>query len=811
MKLSFVIPCYNVESHVAKCLDSILIQPFHDYEVIVVDDGSTDGTGRILEEYARLDTRFRILKKENGGQGSARNLGVKNARGEYIWFVDSDDWIAGSPVLRLTRILENAKPDVLVINFEFSFDGAPAQPSSLVPSELVGRLVSPMESVGTFASISCWNTPPWRLISRRQHLLDHDIRFAEGVFYEDHPYAIKLMLTAKNVYVDGGISYAYYQRENSTTKLNDKKAFDFITIRQLCLALFREFGVYERFASIVVGYVAPSSFYAAHVAEPFRAEFIDRLHRELTTEESAFVETHGDWDARLLLKAVKAKDVGLIDRQRSWLRIRHRYSFAGLRRFGARAFQKAIRGTARALGALKTTLIRSVSHAGFDAGGKRFLSLGVGVRVEPICIDVRVAQESRPYVTVGDYSHVGGTYVFERGVGSVTVGARSSIGGGTTIICTQKDGIHIGDRVMLSWGCTVSDSNAHSLNPEIRANDAYEWKCGADQGRIGAYKDWSQVHSARVRIENDAWLGFESVVLKGVTIGRGAVVGARSVVTRDVAPYTIVAGNPARFLGLAPRDKWSWQDIVQAFQGDPAMQQMLKDAYLHRDVFDSLIRFRSTEEFSQTLAEIRRYAPGAKTIADVGGASGVMSMALALEGFDVTLIEPDEGDIVGVASAYALLKRVANELDPTVSERFRVLNASIETAQLSASVDIVYCRQVVHHFRDPVRCLKKIRALLTDGGLVLLLREHVIFDEADLEFFLNHHPFHAYTGGENAYRAEQYREFLVNAGFEFECEYAFSDSPINYFPHTKNTAEAIDERLVAGRPYSFVARKRGLA
>ncbi|WP_341679173.1 glycosyltransferase [Niveibacterium sp. SC-1] len=810
MKISFVIPCYNVENHLVKCLDSILRQPFDDYEVVAVDDGSTDGTAKILSDYCRIDARLRVITKENGGQGSARNLGVQNARGEYVWFVDSDDWLLQFAVPRLARILDKHKPDVLVLNFEYSFDDAPAQPSSLVPSHLTGRLIEPRESADTFSSVSCWNTPPWRLISRREHLAAHDIRFAEGVFYEDHPYAIKLMLTARSAYIDGGVSYAYYQRATSTTKLNDKKAFDFIAIRRMCLALFREFGVYESFAPIVVSYVAPFSFYSAHVAAPFRADFIKRMNSELSLDEAKFVSLHGAWDAQLFVAAARAEDPKLIERRLAWQRLRHRYTWTGLRRFSARAVRRTARATVGRIATAKSWLLRSVAHAGFDPGGRRFLTVGQGVRVEPICIDVRVNQEDRSYVSVGDYSHVGGTYVFERGIGRISIGEKSSIGGGTTLICTQEEGIHIGSRVMLSWGCTISDSNAHSLNPELRANDAYDWKCGADQGRIGAFKDWSHVRSAPIRIENDAWLGFDSVVLKGVTIGRGAVVGARSVITRDVAPYNIVAGNPAKFISLVPRDRWSWQDIVEAFQGIPDKQQMLKDAYLCRDIFDSLQRYRLTEEFSETLREMRERAPKARSIADIGGGSGIMAMAFALEGYDVWLIEPTVGEIVGVASARNLLRRVAEEIDPSVSDRFHIVNEPIENASLTAPVDIAYCRQVVHHFRDPTQCLSKIGDLLSENGLALLLREHIVFDNADLQFFLANHPFHAYTGGEMGYQPADYRQFLASAGFLLEQEYAFADTAINHFPHSKATVESLDERQIAGRPYSFIARKGSL-
>lgn len=101
---------------------------------------------------------------------------------------------------------------------------------------------------------------------------------------------------------------------------------------------------------------------------------------------------------------------------------------------------------------------------------------------------------------------------------------------------------------MFSWGCTVIDNDAHSLNSFERINDVNDWKRGVDENKVGFYKNWEKVKSAPIKICDKAWIGFNSIILKGVTIGEGAIVGAGSVVTKDVLPYSIVAGNPAKFI-----------------------------------------------------------------------------------------------------------------------------------------------------------------------------------------------------------------------------------------------------------------------
>lgn len=811
MSISFIIPAYNSQASLGKCLDSILRQPYDDYEVIVVNDGSTDDTQQIIEQYQRLDHRVTCIYQENSGQGAARANGLAQATGDYVWFVDSDDWLLPSVLPRISRILWQEDPDVLLANFEFTFDDQASAPSSLVPPHLAGKCISPTADSGTFAAVSCWNTPPWRLISRRKHLLEYGITFAKGVFYEDHPFAIHLMLTAQRVYIDPSISYGYYQRATSTTKTNDQKAFDFLTVRKICLDLFKRFDQYESLAPIVAGYILPANFFSAHVSEPYQQEFIQRLHDDMQPGDLEFAEERGDWAIKLFAKAVRSKDPSIISRTLNAQRIRAKYSRTGAKRFVSRVKNAVIRRAVARLMQLKQLMLNPMRHVGVDASGHRFLKAGIGTRVEPIYIDVRIAIENRPYVTVGEYSHIGGTYVFERGIGSVTIGDKSSIGSGCKFICAQEGGIHVGNNVMLSWDCTIMDSNAHSLDPDIRANDAYDWKAGVDAGRMGAYKDWSQVSSAPIHIEDNVWVGFECAILKGVRIGKGAVIGARSMVTRDVAPYCVFAGSPARFVSYVPKERWTWEEIIHASQGNPAMNAVLRDSYLHHDLIGSLRRFMATEEFTLTLAEFKSTAPTAKSILDIGGAGGVMAIAFALSGYEVTLAEPSSDDIVGTGAARKLLALATEEFDASLTERVQIQQAPIETLSTNERYDIVYCRQVVHHFRDPVAALRKIHSLMSDDGAAFFVREHVIFDDADMAFFLENHPFHRYTHGENAYRSEQYCGFIDEADMSLIKEYKFSETPINYFPHSEQTIASISEREIAGRPYTYVVQKKKVA
>jgi acetyltransferase-like isoleucine patch superfamily enzyme len=122
----------------------------------------------------------------------------------------------------------------------------------------------------------------------------------------------------------------------------------------------------------------------------------------------------------------------------------------------------------------------------------------------------------------------------------IKIGDRVYIGPGTNFNC--YDEIEIGNDVMFAWGCTVMDTNAHSLISEERKDDVINWKKGWQ------FKDWSNVESAKIKIADKCWIGFNSIILKGVELGEGCIVAAGSVVTKSFEPYSVIGGNPAKFI-----------------------------------------------------------------------------------------------------------------------------------------------------------------------------------------------------------------------------------------------------------------------
>jgi galactoside O-acetyltransferase len=137
---------------------------------------------------------------------------------------------------------------------------------------------------------------------------------------------------------------------------------------------------------------------------------------------------------------------------------------------------------------------------------------------------------------VADHSVLLCTIVFEGNSGELRVGSRTYIGA-SVLICTNE--IVIGNDVLIAWGCTIIDHNSHSIYWDERRDDVARYLSKSKQ-------DWSTIGSAKIAINDKAWVGFNSTIMKGVTIGEGAVVAAGSVVVKDVPPYCVVGGNPAR-------------------------------------------------------------------------------------------------------------------------------------------------------------------------------------------------------------------------------------------------------------------------
>jgi acetyltransferase-like isoleucine patch superfamily enzyme len=168
------------------------------------------------------------------------------------------------------------------------------------------------------------------------------------------------------------------------------------------------------------------------------------------------------------------------------------------------------------------------------------LIVGANTDLYKCSISVFDPQPGHPNITIGDDCAIEGRIILHSNNARITIGNRVFIGSNALLFC--YDSIEIGDDVMFSWDCTVIDTNAHSLRSAERKQDVLDWKKGPQ------FKDWSRVESQKVVIGPSCWLGFKSIVMKGVRLGDGCVVAAGSVVTKNFEPFSVIGGNPASFI-----------------------------------------------------------------------------------------------------------------------------------------------------------------------------------------------------------------------------------------------------------------------
>lgn len=261
MKLSIIVPIYNVEPYLEACLDSLLAQTIGDFEILLVDDGSKDRSGEIADRYASEHPAIiRCMHIDNGGQGRARNLALPLARGEFVGFIDSDDWIVPDMYEKLYNKAQETGADVVYCDFLEHFSDGREQ---VLPAAYQDH---PLSAAGS----SC------NKIFRRS--LIGELRFPEGLWYEDFYFsAVMLVRSVKTAYVPEPL-YIYRRGQESTMHNNNAaKNLDMLRIMEMLEAELIPLGRRADFEFFLINHVVLDS--------------ISRLAQQETPEKAAVIRT----------------------------------------------------------------------------------------------------------------------------------------------------------------------------------------------------------------------------------------------------------------------------------------------------------------------------------------------------------------------------------------------------------------------------------------------------------------------------------------------------------------------------------------
>ncbi|MBR4448488.1 glycosyltransferase family 2 protein [Methanobrevibacter sp.] len=293
-KISVIVPIFNTEKYLSECLNSILNQPFDDIEIICINDGSTDNSLDILNDFKSKNDCIKIINQENRGLSASRNVGIENAKGEYILFIDSDDYFEDNVFEKLINIAESKSLDLVIFKL-IDFDDITREKSrySYFDLELLKKTVG--DKVFSYEDVKdilfrIPVTAPGKLFKRE---LISDLRFQEDLIFEDNPFFFELFFNTKRACVFDEYLYCRRIRNDSIISSNFEKFSDVIVVYNIILQIIKKYGKYEEQKGKLFHRQCRDIFLRfSQVPEEYKADFFSKIKEDFLAKKE-FYEDDG--------------------------------------------------------------------------------------------------------------------------------------------------------------------------------------------------------------------------------------------------------------------------------------------------------------------------------------------------------------------------------------------------------------------------------------------------------------------------------------------------------------------------------------
>ncbi|MGB5920002.1 glycosyltransferase [Arcobacter sp.] len=241
-KISVIVPIYNVEIYLEKCLDSVINQTMKDIEIILVNDGSTDNSFKIIHEYTKKDSRIIVINQENKGLGEARNSGIKEANSKYLSFIDSDDFIEDTMLEELYNIAEKENSDIVKCRYSRINEDS-------TPTNQFSKKVTSNFNKTYFKDILSLKYPSvaWNALYKKELFSKNNLKFPD-MYYEDIAFIFKLFFFSKSVTFSNSVLYNWRIREGSITRsINNKQIDDIFSIFDITYNFLNDYNCYKQY------------------------------------------------------------------------------------------------------------------------------------------------------------------------------------------------------------------------------------------------------------------------------------------------------------------------------------------------------------------------------------------------------------------------------------------------------------------------------------------------------------------------------------------------------------------------------------